>query len=98
MTGTIRGGMYYVPQDIVDFGQEAIDKTIAYHRALSTLVIEHIDARFNPYSKNWDVWQSWDVGQRLWWIKNIEQQARDGHQTIGAILVAKVIELRLDTP
>lgn len=62
-----------------------------YARALQKLATE--DKR---YLKNWNSYKGWTTLQRYSWITVIEQQAIDELDTIGAILVARVVVMRLE--
>jgi len=61
-----------------------------YNVALCTLA-----AKDKKYNSNLITFRRWDTAWRIWWIEQIEQQARDGKDTLGATVVTKVIELRL---
>lgn len=62
-----------------------------YGSALQALANE--DKR---YLKNWNIYKGWTTLQRLYWITVIEQQAIDDLDTIGAILVRRVVVMRLE--
>lgn len=47
------------------------------------------------YHSNYNLWQRWDKRLRLWWIGQIEQQARDNKQTIGVEVVSRAVAIRL---
>lgn len=61
-----------------------------YETALKELAAE--DRR---YTSNYNMWFKWDDARRLWWIENAEAQARAGQDTIGAVVVARAVEVRL---
>lgn len=47
------------------------------------------------FSKNYKTFQRWDDATRIWWIMQIEKQAREGKDTIGAHVVTRVIMDRM---
>lgn len=61
-----------------------------YYKALIQLAAEN-----RIYRPNRVTFGRWDVGQRLKWIYAIEQQAADGLETIGAVVVTRVVMNRL---
>lgn len=61
-----------------------------YASALEELATE--DRRYNS---NYNLWQRWDKAVRLWWIAQIEKQAREDKKTIGAVVVSRAVEIRL---
>lgn len=79
-------------QAIAD-GYEAEDaqRVAIYAEALSRLRAEN--AKYRP---NWNVFYQWDTGQRLWWINLVERQARAGLDTIGAYVVTRAVQIRLE--
>lgn len=67
--------------------------TIArYYAALSELERESVH-----YTKNFNMFRTWDDSMRLWWIDQIERQAADGKDTIGAVVVTRVIMNRMES-
>lgn len=62
-----------------------------YERALEALCAEH-----PKYGSNIRLWERWSLAERIWWIDQIEQQAKDGKDTIGARVVAQVVMNRLE--
>lgn len=61
-----------------------------YGSALEELATE--DWRYNS---NYNCWQRWGKPWRLWWITQIEAQARAGKQTIGVDVVTRAVDIRL---
>jgi hypothetical protein len=70
---------------------EELDKIRRYTRALNELEREH-----HKFGSNANRFSYWDNQTRLWWIKQIEKQAAAGKETIGVIVVARVVQIRLD--
>lgn len=68
-----------------------LETTLHYHRSLKTLAKQ--DAIF---VKNLNIYERWNTSQRLAWILVIEKQAIDGHDTIGARLMAQVVADRME--
>lgn len=62
-----------------------------YHTALTAMARE--DPRFR---KNCDTFCNWPDTTRLWWIAKIEDQARRGLDTIGVLVVTRVIMDRME--
>lgn len=75
------------PQQEVD---EEATKLWMYETALKELASE--DRR---YGSNYNTWWKWNSDRRLWWIGVIEAQAEAGQNTIGAVVVARAVEIRL---
>lgn len=79
------------PEDTEEFTPEEHARCHRYRRALFTLQLT--DPMWVP---NYTVFNKWPTGHRLWWLDEIEQQARDGKDTVGARLVAQVVMMRLE--
>lgn len=62
-----------------------------FRRALAELAEEN-----RHFQSNLKVFERWDTEQRIWWINQIEQQAKDGKETVGVKVVARAIQLRLE--
>ena len=62
-----------------------------YMTALRELHLE--DKRFDS---NYATFTRWNWGMQLWWIGQIEKQARDGKDTIGVHVVTRVIMNRME--
>jgi hypothetical protein len=79
--------------DASEFTTEEIEKTQRYMRALDSLVRE-----FGwKFEKNRNIYLDiWNTSLRLWWIGQIEKQAQAGANTIGVIVVSRVVQMRLD--
>jgi hypothetical protein len=65
-------------------------KLRVYASALDELATEQ-----QKYVSNYNLWQRWEKPTRLWWVAQIEAQAKDGKQTIGVDVVARAVEIRL---
>lgn len=61
-----------------------------YYMALRELADESVH-----FAKNYKTFQKWDDATRFWWIGQIERQAADGKNTIGAHVVTRVIMNRI---
>lgn len=95
-----RHGKTYVNGRLVYDSDQQEDQTLysddeefklkLYASALEDLAVE--DQKFNA---NYNRWQGWDKATRLWWIRQIEDQAQRGMNTIGVLVVARAVEVRL---
>jgi hypothetical protein len=70
--------------------QEQIARARLYETALEELV--RIDRAFVSNRNTFDRWQ---LDMKIWWINQIEKQAKAGLDTLGVKVVAKAIEIRL---
>ena len=70
---------------------EDTERLRLYDLALYQLSSEHW-----KYGSNYRLWGRWDITKRLRWLDQIEQQAKDGKQTIGVDVVTRVAILRLE--
>lgn len=71
--------------------QEDRDTVNRYAIALRQLANEQV-----CFIKNDNTFQRWDDATRLWWIIQIERQAREGKDTIGVRLVTRVVMNRME--
>jgi hypothetical protein len=62
-----------------------------YAVALKQLAEENVH-----YKRNYYFFKKWDNAMRLWWIDRIEQDARDGKETVAKVFVLRVTMNRLD--
>lgn len=77
--------------DPVEWTQEDLELCGRYAFALAQMAIE--DRRFELNNR---IFLKWDIHQKLKWIAAIEQQALDGKDTIGVLVVTRVVMNRLD--
>ena len=96
LTG-VRAGAYVKPPEPEpepeprEITPDEMRRILQYENALRSLM--HADRKFRL---NYETFRRWDITTQLWWIGQIEQQARDGKDTIGALVVVKVVEMRLE--
>lgn len=82
----------HIPEEEPEVLSEEDRATIErYGRALRQMANEQV-----CFIKNDNLFRSWDDTTRLWWIAQIERQARDGKQTIGVQLVTRVVIDRME--
>lgn len=58
--------------------------------------LRELHAEDRRFDSNYRTFCRWDWGMQLWWIGRIEQQARDGKDTIGVHVVTRVIMNRME--
>lgn len=76
------------PEVLSEEDRETVNR---YAIALRQLANEQV-----CFIKNDNTFQQWDDATRLWWIMQIERQAREGKDTIGVRLVTRVVMNRME--
>lgn len=75
------------PEVLSEEDRETVNR---YAIALRQLANEQV-----RFIKNDNLFTTWDDATRLWWIMQIEKQAADGKDTIGAHVVTRVVMNRM---
>lgn len=78
-------------RELEDMTPEDQQRANLYRKALGHLVRQDL-----KYMSNMRTFDRWDLATQIWWINMIEQQAKNGLNTVGTDVVAAAITVRLD--